>query len=122
MPDGPFGITGVYSADPTSPSGILVHCSIETTLFEGCEVRVQMGMLFRNTSGHAMADATLVCRLDSPDAAPTAFSCCVGRSPGAGPDACFERRPIRRAIKAGPSFQCDVGDVPVASDIFVFIR
>lgn len=122
MPDGPFGTTGVYSAAPGSSAGSLVHCSIETTLFEGCEVRVQMGMLFRNTSGHAMADATLACRLDSPDAAPTAFSCCVGPGAGAGPDACFERRPVRRAIKAGPSFQCGVGDIPADSDIFVFIR
>jgi hypothetical protein len=116
-----YPATGLYSSDCCS-SASLVHCSIETSLFGGFEVSIQLGMLFQNNNPHDMEDTAFHCKLDSEDSAMTSFSCCVERSFISDPEARFERRMVKRAAKKGASFQCAVGNIPSGGDVILFIR
>ncbi|KAF8542219.1 hypothetical protein BDD12DRAFT_404583 [Trichophaea hybrida] len=112
--------TGLYSSDGCS-SASLVHCSIETSLFSGFEVSIQLGMLFQNNNPYDMEDTVFHCKLDSEDSAMTSFSCCVERCFIRDPEARFERRMVKRAAKKGASFQCGVGNIPSGGDVILFI-
>ncbi|KAI5812619.1 hypothetical protein BZA77DRAFT_323663 [Pyronema omphalodes] len=114
-----YPATGIYSLDNSAVS--LIHCSVETSLCDDYEVSIQLGMLYQNTTSEIIEDATFFCKLDSVDSALTSFACSVERSDYIDQESRFERRPVKRAIKDGASFQCSVGNIPAGSDAIIFI-
>lgn len=112
--------TGLYSNESQSTAS-LVHCSVETSL-QGLEAVIQLGMLFQNNHLHDMEDTIFHCKLDCDNSAMTSFSCRVEKMQTTDPEARFERRMLKRAVKTGSVFQCTVGHIPSGGDVVVFIR